>query len=240
MTTQRGPNITAFLKAPRQGHIMPRPVPVPIPAPHPPPPPPRQRESQGHDHSLRVIYDGFQAWSAESLEIEWRLGKLTKTQFADLTTTLRQSPHMKVMHGGTPQKTKEEFNGTDARIVTPLGPDGDPFTMYKKKLFTRDLGQGARFQVSLERQGEPETSRPYTMYRVKERITFIYEGLFRIDLTSVETNDPKYSDGDELLYEAEIEVITSSDGLYYYTMDHILEWGDTLCRELLQHVNQTM
>jgi hypothetical protein len=57
--------------------------------------------------------------------------------------------------------------------------------------------------------------------------------LFRIDLTSVETNDPKYSDGDDLLYEAEIEVITSSDGLYYYTMEHILGWGDLLCRDLL-------
>jgi hypothetical protein len=185
-----------------------------------------------------VIFDGFQAWSAESLEIEWRLGKLTKAQFDTLMTQLRQSPHMKAMQKS--QKTKEEFNGTDARVVTPLCQGGgNSYTMYKKKLFTRDIGvinsgQGARFQVSLERQGEPETSRPYTMYRIKDRISFIYEGLFRIDLTTVETNDPKYSDGDELMYEAEIELVTSSDGVYYYTMAHLLEWGDTLCRELLQ------
>jgi hypothetical protein len=130
-------------------------------------------------------------------------------------------------------KTKEEFNGTDARRVTPVSPEGQSYTMYKRKIFTKDLAQGARFQVSLERQGEPETSKPYTMYRIKDRVSFIYEGLFRIDLTSVETNDPKYSDGDDLLYEAEIEVITSSDGLYYYTMEHILGWGDLLCRDLL-------
>ena len=132
-------------------------------------------------------------------------------------------------------KTREEFNGTDARVVRDVAQDGSLLnerTMYKKKLVTRNLAGGIRLQTCLERPGDPNTERPYTMYRVKDRRSFIFNGIWRFDLTAVETNDHRYSDADDLLYEAEIELLAQSDALYYYTVDHLLAWGEALASQL--------
>lgn len=210
-------SIQKFLTAPRQ--------PPPLPAPL----------SRGREDVLQEVFHGFETWGAESIEIEFRLGKISPQMYRAILKKLTDCP---TIHQVPAQpKTREEFNGTDARLVQDVlegGTLANPRTVYKKKLVTQDLPGGIRLQVCLERPGphQGDDAPPRTIYRIKDRQSFTFGGVWRFDLTTVETNDPRYSDSDDLLYEAEIELLSNSDAMYYYTVDHLLQWGQMLALEL--------
>jgi hypothetical protein len=196
-------------------------------APRPCAPPPSVEDVE------RAIFHGFQTWGADSIEVEYRLGKLNRQKFFALLETLS---NCKVLVELPPTKTKEQFNGTDARLIHDIAHDGTEMnerTVYKKKLITLDLPKGIRLQTCVERYGNPSPG-PYTMYRIKSRRSFVFKNIWRFDLTTVETNDPRFSDADDYMYEVEIELLTLSDPIYYYTVNHLLEWGGQLALQLLQ------
>jgi hypothetical protein len=64
---------------------------------------------------------------------------------------------------------------------------------------------------------------------VKERESFVVHDTVRIDLTRVETNDPRFLDDDEFAYEAELELV--GDRVYDMTVDGLLEYASELARE---------
>jgi len=180
----------------------------------------------------RTILHGFETWGAGSIEVEFRLGKIPKSKFIAIIDALSKCP---TIHEIPRTKTREEFNGTEARMIRDIVQDGtleNERTIYKKKLVNMGTPGGTRLQVSLERPGSPNTERPYTMYRIKDRRSFVFEGVWRFDLTAVETNDPRYSDADDFMYEAEIELITQSDAMYYFTVEHLLAWGTEISKQL--------
>ena len=185
------------------------------------------------DDVKRTIFNGFETWGADSIEVEFRLGKITKTKFLALLDTLSKCHMLEEMPR---TKTREQFNGTEARVVHDIAQDGslqNERTLYKKKLITKDLRGGIRLQTCLERHGNPDLENPYTMYRIKDRRSFNFADVWRFDLTMVETNDPRYSDADDYIYEAEIELFTQSDSMYFFTVEHLLTWGEDLTRQLL-------
>lgn len=180
----------------------------------------------------RTILHGFETWGAESIEVEFRLGKIPKSKFISIVDALSKCP---AVHEIPRTRTREEFNGSEARLVRDIAQNDNlenERTMYKKKLVNMAAPSGVRLQVSIERPGNPNTERPYTMYRIKDRRSFVFEGLWRFDLTVVETNDPRYSDADDFMYEAEIELMTSSDAMYFFTVEHLLTWGTEISKQL--------
>lgn len=172
-----------------------------------------------------TVLENMVIYGTESIEVEFRLGKVRETEYRSIKKNVEGSKHFSPL-GKT--ITREEFNGTDARKVYRIDNNqhaSAPMTLYKKRLQTHDLDGGIRLGIALERPGEPNTEREYTMYRVKERESFVFDNVWRVDFTEVETNDPRYSDSDEKLYEIEVELLNRSDMLYYYTMKHLIDTG---------------
>ena len=116
------------------------------------------------------------------------------------------------------------------RDVSSIGDD--TFTMYKKKLMSVPLAEGTKLDVSLERCGEPDVSKPYRIFRDKHRTSFTVHDVWRLDLTQVRTNDPRFADSDEPLYEVEMELLLVHDLMYYYTLEHALGIGTTVFEEI--------
>jgi len=167
-------------------------------------------------------------YGVESIELEFRR-KITRHVHDAIINMLTTSTHVAPLGECV---TREELGDTDARDVTfPNGPDdATPYTMYKRRLCSMHMGP-TRVSVALERRGEPDGT-PKKVFRIKTRHSFHIDGLWRIDVTRVETNDPRYLDDDEYAYELEVELITASDGMYQYTIDHLLNWGRMLIDEI--------
>ena len=174
-------------------------------------------------------------YGAESIELEFRR-KITRAVHDKIITMLTTSPHVSPLGKCV---TREELGDTDARDVSfPDGPDhAEPYTMYKRRLCSMHLGP-TRVSVALERRGDPDGT-PKKVFRIKTRHSFQIDGIWRIDLTRVETNDPRYLDDDEYAYELEIEFITTSEGMYVYTIDHILNWGRILIDEMYDRASSS-
>ncbi len=176
-----------------------------------------------------MVYDHIKKYGLESIEMEFKFGKVTKA-FFDRIYQYVSSDAFDATYAFS-SSTRNEFNGTDAR--REFFADGSYRTVYKKRLENIDLGDTARFCVSLEREGAEDTSAPYTMYRIKHRDTFsLLEGALKLDMTRLETNDERYADADDYVYEIEIEVDTTSRALLFYPLDHIIETGYHVFKQL--------
>jgi hypothetical protein len=181
------------------------------------------------------IFEHAKTYGLESIETEFKFGKISKSRFDRVRNALIETsdkfPFPVVFsHSMT---TRDEYNGTDARRTTTSS--GEEVTLYKKRLRTINLGDGITLCTSLERIGQPETTRPYTIYRIKHRDTFLaLDGCLRVDLTRVETNDQKYADTDDYLYEVEIEIDGSSPMVFFYTLEHIMR----VALRLMEHVKR--
>jgi hypothetical protein len=172
-------------------------------------------------------------YGAESIEMEFRR-KVDKPVYDNVIKVLKKSPHVECIGEST---TREELGSTDARDVSfPNDEHLQPYTMYKKRLCSLHL-DNVRLSVSLERQGEPDGVEK-TIFRIKKRTSFHIDRTWRIDMTRVETNDPRYLDDDEYAYEMELELMTTSDGIYRYTIDHIMNWGKILMDEIYALASQ--
>ena len=175
------------------------------------------------DHFMQAV----DTYGAESIEMEFRR-KIDKIVYTKIIDILKKSNKVEYIGECT---SREEMGKTDARDITyPENTDLHPYTLYKKRLCSMFLGD-VRLSVSLERQGEPDNT-DKTIFRVKKRTSFHIDRTWRIDITRVETNDPRYLDDDEYAYELELELMTTSDGIYRYTIDHIMDWGKTLIDEI--------
>ena len=56
------------------------------------------------------------------------------------------------------------------------------------------------------------------------------DGALKIDLTRVETNDPRYADSDDYIYEVELEVDTTSPGVLFYPLEYIVKTAHDVSR----------
>lgn len=167
-------------------------------------------------------------YGAESIEMEFRR-KIDKELYTKVIDTLKKSPHIEYIGECV---SREEMGKSDARDITfPENNDLHPYTLYKKRLCSTYFDNDVRLSVSLERQGEPDDTEK-TIFRVKKRTSFHIDRTWRIDITRVETNDPRYLDDDEYAYEMELELMTTSDGIYRYTIEHIMNWGKILVDEI--------
>jgi len=174
-----------------------------------------------------AVYDHIKKYGLESIEMEFKFGKVSK-QFFDRVYAYVASTSCDATYAYS-STTRNEFNGTDAR--REFFNDGTFRTVYKKRLENVDVGDGLTFCVSLEREGADDTSVPYSMYRTKHRDTFcMLDGALKIDLTRVETNDPRYADSDDYIYEVELEVDTTSPGVLFYPLEYIVKTAHDVSR----------
>lgn len=171
--------------------------------------------------------DAVDTYGAESIEMEYRR-KIDKKTHDAILNMLKNTDHIHFIGSYT---SREELGDTDARDITfPDDSTIEPFTLYKKRLCSMHFDD-VRLSVSLERRGEPDGTTK-TVFRIKHRHSFHIDNTWKIDLTRVETNDPRYLDNDEYAYELELELMTASDGIYRYTIDHIMDWGKILIDEI--------
>jgi len=171
--------------------------------------------------------EAVDTYGAESIEMEFRR-KIDKRTYDTILDMVSKSDHIQAIGEYT---TREELGNTDARDISfPNDSSIEPYTMYKKRLCSVHFDD-VRLSVSLERQGDPDGTEK-SVFRIKNRHSFHIDRTWRLDLTRVETNDPRYLDDDEYAYELELELMTSSDGIYRYTIEYIMEWGKILIDEL--------
>jgi len=175
---------------------------------------------------LPGVFESIKTYGAESIEVEFKLGKVSRRRFDAILTRVSSDTRFRRLGVCT---ERNEINGTDARRVI-IGDD--TFTMYKKKLMSVPLAEGTKLDVSLERRGEPDVSKPYRIFRDKHRTSFTVHDVWRLDLTQVRTNDPRFADSDEPLYEVELELLLVHDLMYYYTLEHALGIGTTVFEEI--------
>ena len=169
-----------------------------------------------------TIAQAMEAWKHgalmfgnEDIEVEFRT-KATKSQFDKVTETLT-----KTLGEPTTRVTKEDIVGPDCRRV--VVDHEEPTYVYKKRLYVGDL-ERVRLSVCLERRGDPPQQQQQGIWRHKTRTSY-QQGPWRWDLTRVKTNDPRYKDEDEDLYEIELELDMTRPELLYYTMDRLLDDG---------------
>lgn len=166
-------------------------------------------------------------YGVESIEMEFRR-KINKSLYTKIIDMLKKSPQVEYIGEYV---SREEMGKTDARDITfPEHDDLQPYTLYKKRLCSMYFDD-VRLSVSLERRGDPDGTEKH-IFRVKKRTSFHVDRTWRFDITRVETNDPRYLDDDEYAYELELELMTTSDGIYRYTIDHIMNWGKILIDEM--------
>jgi len=176
-----------------------------------------------------IPFGEIKQFGLESIEIEYKLGKLSRAQFEMVRRHVEQNATYAMS-----STTRHEFNGSDARReYDGPGTTHGYITVYKQRLDDTTGDDGVRCTVSLERHGDDDTSAPYTMYRVKIRDSFcLLDGAVRIDLTRIETNDPRYSDADDYVYEAEVEVDTSAPAILVYPIEYVIDRARQFALEL--------
>ena len=170
-----------------------------------------------------TIAQALEAWKHgaimfgnEDIEVEYRT-KVSKSHFDKVSERLTAT-----LGDPTIRVTKEDIVGPDCRRVVVEDAQG-PTYVYKKRLFVGDI-ERTRLSVCLERRGDPPQQQQQGIWRHKTRQSWL-QGPWRWDMTVVKTNDPRYKDEDEDLYEIELELDMTRDELLYYTMDRLLEDG---------------
>lgn len=173
------------------------------------------------------------AHGVESLELEFRK-KITKHEFDAISVNLSKIPTVSNIGYIV---TREELGTSGSRDITyPENPDWEGYTLYKEKLYTMDM-DGIRISIASETQGDPDGTQK-KIFRIKSRQSYSIENVWRIDMTRVETNDPRFLDDDEYAYELEVELMTNDgDAVYRYTIDHLVGWGFQLIQFLLTLTN---
>jgi hypothetical protein len=176
-----------------------------------------------------TIFDHIKEYGLESIEMEYKFGKVSKAFFDRVYKYVTSSDFDATY--AISSTTRNEFNGTDAR--REYYADGTYRTVYKKRLENALLSGPVRFCVSIEREGHEDTSAPYTMYRTKHRDTFsMLDGAIKLDMTRLETNDVRYSDQDDYVFEIELEIDTASQTVLYYPLEHIIATARDLALKL--------
>jgi len=176
---------------------------------------------------LPNLFDQIKKYGAESVEMEFKLGKVTRHRYDAIRRHVAKDTRYRPLNQS---HERNEYNGTDARRVHT--DDGRSFTLYKKRLLSIPFETG-KFDVSLERPGEPSSAR-YTIFRDKYRESYCANDVWRLDITRIRTNDPQYADCDDELFEVELELILTSEMMLYYTLDFALHMGHELFMNLLQ------
>ena len=163
----------------------------------------------------------------DALEMEWRT-KCSRTRFEALLQKARGADPACIRALGRTCTREEMPPSGGARLVRAEPPDGEPDRfLYKEKLATTEQ-DGVRVTLATEYWGGDDGQRR-TVFRVKERESFVVHDTVRIDLTRVETNDPRFLDDDEFAYEAELELV--GERVYDMTVDGLLEYASELARE---------
>jgi len=171
---------------------------------------------------LPNVFGHIKTYGAESIELEFKLGKVSRHRFDTISKRVTNDSRFTQI---AITSERNEFNGTDARRVI-LNGGKSSMTLYKKKLLRVPLDGGTgNMDVSLERPGQPDTTNAYTIFRDKHRVSYVTNDVWRLDMTRIRTNDPKFADSDEELYEVELELLLSSDMMTYYTLDYALTMG---------------
>jgi len=138
--------------------------------------------------------------------------------------------------------TYERMNGTDARFVVTDGDEASGRWTYKKKLHNVFLENDTiRGSIALEgncSDPPPQGVAPFTFFRKKDRTRFQWK-CWSVDLTTVTSNLPQYTDNDNTVFEVEVEFV-DQDYLYEFTLDYIVQWGIHLTAEIqnLQQLTQ--
>jgi len=176
-----------------------------------------------------TIFDHIKEYGLECIEMEYKFGKVSKA-FFDRVYQYVTSSECDATYAIS-SSTRNEFNGTDAR--REYYADGTYRTVYKKRIENVLLTGPVRFCVSIEREGQDDTSAPYTMYRTKHRDTFsLLDGAIKVDMTRLETNDDRFSDADDYVYEIELEIDTACQTVLYYPLEYIIGTARDLALKL--------
>ena len=163
----------------------------------------------------------------DALEMEWRT-KCSRARFEALLQKARGADPTRVRTLGRTVTREEMPPGGGARLVRAEPPDGAPDRfLYKEKLATTDQ-DGVRVTLATEYWGANDGQRR-TVFRIKDRESFVVHDTIRIDLTRVETNDPRFLDDDEFAYEAELELV--GDRVYDMTVEGLLAYASELATE---------
>jgi len=168
------------------------------------------------------------AWTygAESVEMEWRLQTVHESLAKAMTTMLDSCDAFR--DAGT-VTTRDEYSDSECRRITH--PDGRVDHLWKRRILKEPV-DGATRTVSLERYGDPPGGAEFGIYRNKTRRQWGWR-CWQVHITEYQTNDPRYSDSDGLLYDIELEFQPQERDMYKYTVDVIVAWGDRLIHELV-------
>lgn len=180
------------------------------------------------DALTRAFLETAYTYGVDGIELEFRLPLVHRSLVERVTALLERTPAFRDL--GTVE-TKEEYSGGDARRVTSA--DGTVRTLYKRRIDKAAIDGPVVGTVSLERwmDGEPPHDQSFPTYRKKTRRRFAHR-CWEVHLTSFQTNDPRLSDQDGLLYDIELELDPASDELFVYTVDYMVQWGVSLLQQM--------
>ena len=171
-------------------------------------------------------------YGSEHVELEFRRGAPVHPSSVDrIRRALAASPLFQEI--GTVE-TREEYSDGDARRVTWLETGGVDH-VYKKRIARVDLSSpGESATVSLETWGPPpDPPATFQVYRKKRRTKWRYR-CWEVHITAIQTNDPRFKDGDSEVYDIELELQTGGKELYQYTVDALIEWGHAIFDHLIR------
>lgn len=169
-----------------------------------------------------VLVEGF------SLELEFKIHSnarhfLTKSKFSQILKILESQKEFS--YTGT-HETSDWYARTNPSANIRKTCTGTNCTfMEKRKILNTDIDE-TRISLSSERDIDVNSVRDigYDIFRKKKRHSFEFQ-CWKFDFTEIQTNDPKYKDSDDEIFEIELELILTSEWLLYYTLDHVLKWG---------------
>ena len=165
------------------------------------------------------IIESFLRHSAENVEVEYKK-KVPRGLFQQILNRFQNSTAFEQL---PVLEYTDNYNNSEIRQVIA---NGEKMYVWKKRIHSIELKPlNAKLAISSEHdQPPPHDEDGYVLFRKKKRYSFLFQ-CWRFDLTEVKTNDERYKDEDEGIFEIELELLSMSDFLLYYTLDHLIQWG---------------
>lgn len=177
--------------------------------------------------AVSAFLDTAWTYGAESVELEWRLPAVHESLAKGMIAMLESCDAFRDIGTVT---TRDEYSDTECRKITHA--DGRVDHLWKRRILKESVDPGAVTRaVSLERYGDPPEGAQFRIYRNKTRRQWAWR-CWQVHITEYQTNDPRYSDSDGLLYDIELEFQPRERDMYTYTVDVLVAWGDRLIQEL--------
>lgn len=201
--------------------------PIYTPETSPPDEPAKKDTAQLLDEIRSVFFDSVLV-EGFSLELEFKIHSnvrkmLTKSKFSQLFKLIESQKEFTYLGFSETTDWYPRYESNHTRKTCTV--DDVCTFMEKNKIMNVDI-DNTRVSLSSEINLDASTVRDieYGIFRKKKRHTFEFQ-CWKFDFTEIQTNDPRYRDSDDEIFEIELELILTSEYLLFYTLDHVLKWG---------------